>query len=236
MSARRATAQLRLMGRQDYVQTWTRMRRFTEQRTGNTPDALWVLEHPAVYTQGQAGRPEHLLAPGAVPVVHTDRGGQVTYHGPGQCVVYVLLDLKRLGIGVKTLVGQLESAVIALAAEHGIEARRRAAAPGVYVAEAKLAALGLRIRRGCSYHGVALNVDMDLEPFRGINPCGYQGLAVTQLKDLGVTLDVDDAGRRLAVHIAGELGLRLVRCPESGRAVGPADADGPGVGEAIPRC
>lgn len=159
------------------------MRAFTDSRDADTPDELWLLEHPPVFTLGQAGRPEHLLAPGTIPVIQTDRGGQVTYHGPGQLVAYVLLDLRRAGIGIKRLVERLEQAVIDLLAEHGIEAERRANAPGVYVAGAKIASLGLRVRNGCSYHGLALNVDMDLEPFSRINPCGYAGLSITQLVD-----------------------------------------------------
>lgn len=166
------------------------MRAFTDAREADTPDELWLLEHPPVFTLGQAGRPEHLLAPGTIPVVQTDRGGQVTYHGPGQLVAYLLLDLRRAGIGIKRLVERLEQSVIDLLAEHGVAAERRADAPGVYVAGAKIASLGLRVRNGCSYHGLALNVDMDLEPFGRINPCGYAGLAVTRLVDHvpGITL------------------------------------------------
>lgn len=180
-----------LAGLQDYPATWAAMRAFTDARDAETLDELWLLEHPPVFTLGQAGRPEHLLAPGSIPVVQTDRGGQVTYHGPGQLVVYLLLDLRRSGIGVKRLVARLEQSVIDLLAEHGVQAERRADAPGVYVAGAKIASLGLRVRNGCSYHGLALNVDMDLEPFSRINPCGYAGLTVTQLVDQvpGITLD-----------------------------------------------
>ncbi|WP_343032173.1 lipoyl(octanoyl) transferase LipB [Allochromatium palmeri] len=172
-----------LDGLQDYTATWAAMRTFTDAREASTPDELWLLEHPPVFTLGQAGRPEHLLAPGTIPVIQTDRGGQVTYHGPGQLIAYLLLDLRRAGIGVKRLVERLEQSVIDLLAEQGVEAERRADAPGVYVAGAKIASLGLRVRNGCSYHGLALNVDMDLEPFSRINPCGYAGLAVTQLVD-----------------------------------------------------
>lgn len=179
-----------LAGLQDYGATWAAMRAFTDTRDAETPDELWLLEHPPVFTLGQAGRPEHLLAPGAIPVVQTDRGGQVTYHGPGQLVAYLLLDLRRAGIGIKRLVERLEQAIIDLLATHGIEAERRANAPGVYVAGAKIASLGLRVRNGCSYHGLALNVDLDLEPFGRINPCGYAGLTVTRLVDHvpGITL------------------------------------------------
>ncbi|MBK1646622.1 octanoyltransferase [Thiocapsa imhoffii] len=174
----------RLEGLQAYQPTLEAMRAFTDQRGPATRDHLWVLEHRPVFTLGQAGRPEHLLNPGAIPVVRTDRGGQVTYHGPGQLVVYVLLDLRRAGLGVKRLVEHLEQGVILLLASYGIQGERRADAPGVYVAGAKIASLGLRIRNGCSYHGLALNVAMDLEPFGRINPCGYPGLAVTQMRDL----------------------------------------------------
>lgn len=169
-----------------YGDTFAAMRAFTAQRTAQTPDELWLLEHPPVYTQGQAGRPEHLLCATTIPVVQSDRGGQVTYHGPGQVILYALIDLKRRGLGVRELVRHLEGAVIDLCADYGIEAYGREDAPGVYVQGAKLASLGLRVRNGCSYHGVSLNVDMDLTPFANINPCGYQGLVMTQLRALGV--------------------------------------------------
>lgn len=167
-----------------YEEAWSRMREYTDVRTPTDPDEFWFLEHPSVFTQGQAGKAEHLLAPGEIPVLHTDRGGQVTWHGPGQCVVYLLLDLRRLGIGVRELVDRIEASVVALLAEYGIEGKPRREAPGVYVDGAKIASLGLRVRRGCSYHGLAFNVDPDLEPFRRINPCGHAGLAVTRLVDL----------------------------------------------------
>lgn len=173
------------------------MQAFTQERSEATPDELWQLEHPPVFTQGLNGRPEHLLDPGPVPVVAVDRGGQVTYHGPGQAVVYVLVDLKRRGLGVRRLVTILEEAVVAELAEHGITGHPRPDAPGVYVDAAKIASVGLRVRRGASYHGVALNVAMDLAPFSRINPCGYQGLAVTQLRDLGVTASPEAVGRDL---------------------------------------
>lgn len=197
-----------LAGLQDYPATWAAMRAFTDTRDATTPDELWLLEHPPVFTLGQAGRPEHLLAPGAIPVIQTDRGGQVTYHGPGQLVAYLLLDLRRAGIGVKRLVERLEQAVIDLLAGHGIQAERRTDAPGVYVTGAKIASLGLRVRNGCCYHGLALNVDMDLEPFGRINPCGYAGLAVTQLAERipGVTLV--DTGAILAQILARRLSER----------------------------
>ena len=189
---------VRKMGLSDYHETWVAMRQFTDRRDADTPDELWLTEHEPVFTQGLNGRQEHLLAPGDIPVVQVDRGGQVTYHGPGQLVVYCLLDILRLGIGVKGLVGRIEQSVIALLDDYDIEAQTRAGAPGVYVGEAKIAALGLRIRKGCCYHGLSLNVDLDLEPFGRINPCGYRGLAVTRLRDLGVGDDLHTVGDRLA--------------------------------------
>ncbi|MEJ2060383.1 MAG: lipoyl(octanoyl) transferase LipB [Gammaproteobacteria bacterium] len=193
----RSSLNVEWLGLCDYEPTWHAMRDFTERRTPETADALWVVEHPPVFTLGLNGRPEHVLAPGDIPVVQVDRGGQVTYHGPGQVVVYVLLDLKRRGLGVRALVTLLEQSVIELLAEQGVDAAARADAPGVYVDGAKIAALGLRIRRGCSYHGLSFNVDMDLEPFSRINPCGYEGLPVTQLRDLGVRLDWQTAADAL---------------------------------------
>lgn len=175
---------MRELGCVDYLQTWEAMRAFTDGRDAESSDQLWLLEHPPVFTLGQAGRPEHLLAPGDIPVVKTDRGGQVTYHGPGQLVCYLLLDLRRAGLGVKQLVNLLESAVIQLLEELGITARARADAPGVYVDNAKIASVGLRVRHGCSYHGIAINHRLDLEPFGRINPCGHPGLAVTRIDDL----------------------------------------------------
>jgi lipoyl(octanoyl) transferase len=172
------------LGRQDYQQSWQAMTDFTNQRTPETPDQLWLVEHPPVFTQGQAGKAEHLLFPGDIPVVQTDRGGQVTYHGPGQLVAYPLLDLRRLKLGVRELVTQIEQTIIATLAYYGIDSAAKADAPGVYVNGDKIASLGLRVRRGCSFHGLALNVDMDLAPFQRINPCGYQGLAMTQMRDL----------------------------------------------------
>lgn len=168
----------------DYVTTWQAMREFTDQRTDDTPDEIWLVEHPPVYTLGQAGKPEHLLNPGTIPIINTDRGGQVTYHGPGQLVLYPLLDLKRLKLGIRDLVCVLEKTMISLLEEYGITAIARRDAPGVYVDGAKIGSIGLRIRRGCSYHGLALNVAMDLSPFLNINPCGYADLSVTQLRDL----------------------------------------------------
>ncbi|WP_295402687.1 lipoyl(octanoyl) transferase LipB [uncultured Thiocystis sp.] len=188
----------RLPGLQDYPATLTAMRDWTDARREDTRDEVWLLEHPSVFTLGQAGRLEHILAPGRIPVVQSDRGGQVTYHGPGQLIVYPLLDLRRTGLGVKRLVDLLEQCVIDLLDTLGITAARRLNAPGVYVADAKIASLGLRIRHGCSYHGLALNVAMDLAPFRRINPCGYAGLAITQVSDLVPGVTVADVGRALS--------------------------------------
>lgn len=182
------------------------MRDFTAARAAITPDELWWVEHPPVFTLGQAGKMEHLLAPGAIPVIRVDRGGQVTYHGHGQLVVYCLLDVRRLGLGIRALVTALERAVIELLAAHGIVAQARPHAPGVYVGDAKIASLGLRIRQGRSYHGLSLNVDLDLEPFNRINPCGYPGLRVTQLRDLGVRLTLAAAARELLPRLGRHLG------------------------------
>ena len=198
---------LRRLGRVDYAPAWHAMQAFTDARLAATPDELWFLEHSPVFTQGLNGKPEHLLATGDIPVVGIDRGGQVTYHGPGQLVMYALIDLKRQRIGVRDLVIALENAVIALAACHGVETSGRHEAPGVYVRDRKLASIGLRVRRGCSYHGLALNVDMDLEPFRRINPCGMAGLAMTQLADEGIAMDVDAAALALAPFACEALGL-----------------------------
>lgn len=190
-------AVVRTLGRVEYEPTWRAMQVFTAQRSVNTPDELWLLEHPPVYTQGQAGKPEHLIAPTAIPVVPIDRGGQITYHGPGQLVAYVLVDLRRRGYGIRELVTRMEQAVIDVLAAVGVSAERQASAPGVYVAGAKIAALGLRVKHGCTYHGLALNVDMDLRPFTAINPCGYAGMRVTQCRDLGVDASVPAWAQRL---------------------------------------
>ena len=192
----------RTLGRCDYQPVFEAMQTFTAARDADTPDELWRVEHPPVFTLGLAGKPEHLLAPGAIPVIQTDRGGQVTYHGPGQVVVYCLLDVKRLGLTVRALVTALEEAVIELLADYRIAAHARPTAPGVYVDDAKIAALGLRIRQGRCYHGVSLNVAMDLEPFTRINPCGYPGLRVTQLRDLGVDLAPDAVAESLLPRLA----------------------------------
>lgn len=196
---------IRRLGLQAYAPVWRDMQRFTEERDAATPDELWWVEHPPVFTVGLNGKAEHLLNPGAIDVIQVDRGGQVTYHGPGQVVLYLLVDLRRRGLGVRALVNLMEQAVIALLADHGIAACARQDAPGVYVDGAKIASLGLRVRRGCSYHGLALNVDMDLEPFRRINPCGHPGLAVTQLRDLGVTESQTGVGEKLLVRMVENL-------------------------------
>ncbi len=188
---------VRAFGLQNYHTAVERMREFTDTRTAQTPDELWVLQHASVYTLGQAGDEAHILNADGIEVVKTDRGGQVTYHGPGQLIVYVLVDLKRGSLGVRTLVQTMENAVIELLARHGVESNSRRDAPGVYVNDKKISALGLRVRRGCTFHGLSLNVDMDLTPFTGINPCGYAGLSVTQLKNEGVDLTVEQAGEAL---------------------------------------
>lgn len=189
---------IRNLGYADYEAVWRRMQAFTDERDADTPDELWLVEHPPVFTLGLNGRPEHVLNPGDISVIAVDRGGQVTYHGPGQAVLYVLLDLRRRGLGVRALVTLLEQAVVAFLADQGIRAEARPDAPGVYVDGAKIAALGLRVRRGASYHGVALNVDPDLSAFTRINPCGYEGLEATSLKRLGVEMNVETAGRTVA--------------------------------------
>jgi lipoyl(octanoyl) transferase len=193
------------LGRSDYQVTWDAMRQFTHQRIPQTPDQLWVTEHPAVFTQGLNGRAEHVLDTGDIPLIQVDRGGQVTYHGPGQLIVYCLLDLNRYGLGVKGLVAKIEQLIIDLLEGYQIAAHTRAGAPGVYVDQAKIAALGLRIRKGCCYHGLSLNVDMELEPFSRIDPCGYRGLAVTQLRDLGVNVSIEQVGYELAGLIKADL-------------------------------
>lgn len=175
---------VRRLGLADYEPTWRAMQAFTDRRGEETADELWLVEHPPVFTQGQAGKAEHLLAPGDIPVIQVDRGGQVTYHGPGQIVAYPLIDLRRLGVGVKNFVFRIEESIIRTLARHGVKGERIEGAPGIYVNGDKVASLGLRVRRGCSFHGLAFNIDMDLEPFGRINPCGYEGLQVVRLADL----------------------------------------------------
>lgn len=201
-----AAVVVRWLARQDYGECWQAMRRFTAARTPATPDEIWLLEHPPVYTlglKGGLGPPETLHG---IPLIHTDRGGDLTYHGPGQLVLYALIDLRRRALGIRHLVSLLEQAVLDLLAAHGVCGERRAGAPGVYVDGRKLASLGLRVRNGASYHGLALNVDMDLGPFTRIAPCGYPGLAVTQLAELGIRMDVETAGRRTAERLTRLLG------------------------------
>lgn len=201
---------LRRLGRVDYAACLAAMQDFNDRRDAATPDELWLVEHPPVFTLGLAGKPQHVLDAGDIPVVPCDRGGQVTYHGPGQVVLYTLIDLKRTDIGVKTLVSTLEQAVIDLLTTLGIAGERRTGAPGVYVAGAKIGALGLRVRRGCAYHGLSLNVAMDLTPFARINPCGYAGLAVTDLRRLApAAADPQQIGERLATTLATLLGRQL---------------------------
>jgi lipoyl(octanoyl) transferase len=198
---------VRDLGRCQYETVFEAMKTFTAARTATTPDEIWLTEHEPVFTQGQAGKAEHLLAPGDIPVVQSDRGGQVTYHGPGQIVVYLMLDIRRLGLSVRGLVNGIEQAVVATLAEFGVAGAPRADAPGVYVAGAKIASLGLRVRRGCSYHGLALNVAMDLEPFGRINPCGLWGVQVTQLADLAKFDSIGDVRKRLLCALVSAYGL-----------------------------
>ncbi len=196
---------IKRLGLVEYEPTWRDMQTFTDRRDAQTADEIWFLQHPPVYTLGLNGNPEHLLAPADIPVINIDRGGQVTYHGPGQLVVYPLIDLRRQSLGVRELVSALEQSIIDLATDYGIEANSRADAPGVYVDGRKLASLGLRIRRGCSYHGLAFNIDMDLEPFSRINPCGFEGLEVTQLKDLGGPSDPEQVAVELEPYLLKRL-------------------------------
>jgi lipoyl(octanoyl) transferase len=204
---RRTSLIIRDLGRQDYVPLWRAMQRFTDSRSDATPDEIWFTEHPPVFTMGLNASREHLLSPGDIPVVQIDRGGQVTFHGIGQLMVYPLIDLSRSNLGVRRLVTALEQSVVNLAAEFDVVAAARKDAPGVYVDGAKLASIGLRIRRGCSFHGMALNVAIDLEPFSRINPCGYSDLRMTDLQRLGIDVDLQLASRRLLPHFLSHLGL-----------------------------
>lgn len=201
---------VRHLGRQAYEPTWQAMQAFTDERTEQTLDELWLLEHDPVFTQGQAGKAEHILAPGDIPVVKVDRGGQVTYHGPGQLVVYFLLDIRRRKMGVRQLVNTIEDTIVAMMAEYGVEAAARPDAPGVYVNNAKLCSLGLRIRKGCSFHGLALNVDMDLSPFLRINPCGYAGMQMVQTTDLNGPPNVGEAAQQVTQIFAKLLGYETI--------------------------
>jgi len=200
--------QVRSLGRQAYAPVWQAMQRFTDARGPETLDELWLVEHDPVFTLGQAGKPEHVLVAGDIPVVPVDRGGQVTYHGPGQLVAYPMMDLRRAGIGVKALVERIEQAIIDTLAEWQIVAERKAGAPGVYTRDgAKIAALGLRVRRGCSFHGLAFNVAMDLEPYQRINPCGYAGQPVTTVLDCGGPATLEAVAPFLVRHLSAQLGL-----------------------------
>jgi len=195
------------LGRKDYVPLWQAMQAFTDERDESTPDEIWFCEHPPVFTLGLNAAKEHLLAPGDIPVVQIDRGGQVTFHGPGMLMVYPLIDIRRANIGVRKLVTALEQSVVDLAAEYDVEAAARPDAPGVYVDGDKLASVGLRIRRGSSFHGMALNVDADLEPFSRINPCGYEGLEMTNMKHLGIDLSLEETSKNLLPHFLEHIGL-----------------------------
>jgi len=197
------------LGLVEYQPTFEAMKQFTAQRHADTRDEIWLLQHPPVYTQGQAGKPEHLLNSNNIPVVQIDRGGQITYHGPGQIVMYLLLDLRRWKLNVRELVRLMEQSVIDLLAAYDVEARGRADAPGVYVGDAKIAALGLKIKKGCSYHGLSFNVDMDLAPFANINPCGYTGLQVTQARDLGIATQLSKLEQQLADNMLALLQRNL---------------------------
>jgi len=197
---------IRQLGLQSYLPIWERMQAFTAERTAETVDEIWQLEHEPVFTQGHAGKAEHLIATGDIPVVEVDRGGQVTYHGPGQSVVYLMINIRRKKLGVKHVVAQMEQSVIALLNDYDIEAFARPDAPGVYVGNAKIASLGLRVRHGCSFHGLACNIDMDMAPFMRINPCGYAGMPMTQLAELVPGLDAAQAHRKLVMHLAEKLG------------------------------
>ena len=212
----------RFPGLQPYEPMWRAMQAFTDARTPETPDELWIVEHEPVFTLGQAGKWEHVLMPGDIPVVPVDRGGQVTYHGPGQIVAYPLIDLRRASLGVREFVQRIEQALIDTLAEWNIIAARKDGAPGVYVAGAKIAALGLRVRRGCTFHGLAFNINMDLEPFHRINPCGYQGLQVTQVLDLGGPSRLADVETVLVEELARQFGLAVQPAPPHVFAANPA--------------
>ena len=196
-----ATLRLRRLGLAEYEPVWRKMQEFTDRRDDTTPDELWLVQHPPVFTQGQAGKAEHVLAPGDIPVIQVDRGGQVTYHGPGQIVAYPLVDIRRKGIGVRVFVHHIEEAIIRCLAHYGVRGERLEGAPGIYVAGDKIASLGLRVRRGCTFHGLAFNIDMDLEPFQRINPCGYAGLQVTRLSALA-DVEFAEVERRLVGELA----------------------------------
>ena len=205
---------VRSLGEQPYLETWEAMKSFTAGRDDSVADELWCLEHPRVYTQGQAGKAEHILAPGDIPVILVDRGGQVTYHGPGQLVIYLMINLTRKKLGVRSLVDEIEQAIVRTLAGLDVEAAPRPDAPGVYVGESKIASLGLRVRRGCSFHGLALNVDMDMEPFRRINPCGYAGMAMSQVSDFVPGVTLADVQQRLSEALVSGLAHQNVEFRE----------------------
>ncbi|WP_373001107.1 lipoyl(octanoyl) transferase LipB [Marinobacter sp.] len=205
---------VRSLGEQPYLETWEAMKSFTADRDDSVADELWCLEHPRVYTQGQAGKAEHILAPGDIPVIPVDRGGQVTYHGPGQLVIYLMINLTRKKLGVRSLVDEIEQAIVRTLAGLGVEAAPRADAPGVYVGESKIASLGLRVRRGCSFHGLALNVDMDMEPFQRINPCGYAGMTMCQVRDFVPGVTLADVQQRLSEELVSGLAHEAVEFRE----------------------
>ena len=217
---------VRYLGQRDYEPVWQAMKVFTAHRDDQTRDEVWVVEHPPVFTQGQAGKPEHVLFPGEIPVIQVDRGGQVTYHGPGQLVFYFLMDVRRKKSGPRAVVSALESAVIEMLASYGIEAQNKPDAPGVYVNDAKIASLGLRFRKMCSYHGLSLNVDMDLAPFNRINPCGYPGLHVVDMASLLGKVDIEDVSQRLLICFQKALGYLNVDETAASETL-PADS-GPG--------
>ena len=196
---------VRRLGLADYEPVWHAMQEFTNSRDADSPDELWLVQHPPVFTQGQAGKAEHVLAPGDIPVIQVDRGGQVTYHGPGQIVAYPLVDLKRLGIGVREFVHRIEASIIQVLAQYGVQGERIEGAPGIYVGGDKIASLGLRVRRGCTFHGLAFNIEMDLEPFQRINPCGFQDLRVIRLSDLA-ELEFCDVENHLVEEFVKQLG------------------------------
>jgi len=215
-TSRHVTLRLRRLGLADYEPVWRAMQTFTDRRDEHTVDELWLVQHPPVFTQGQAGKAEHVLAPGNIPVIQVDRGGQVTYHGPGQIVAYPLIDIRRKGIGVKDFVCRVEQAIIGVMDSYGVTGERIPGAPGIYVKGVKVASLGLRVRRGCTFHGLAFNIDMDLEPFQRINPCGYAGLQVTQLSAL-VAVDFQEVEQRLLEQLALQLGYSEIDESEDGR-------------------
>jgi lipoyl(octanoyl) transferase len=211
LGVKQSTLIVKSLGQQDYRETWEAMRTFTDIRDADTLDEIWLVEHPPVYTLGRNGDPAHILNAGNIPIVESDRGGQVTYHGPGQLIAYTLFDLNRLGIGIRSLVTGLENAVIGTLSQYGIKAESRRDAPGVYVDGKKIASLGLRVRKGCSYHGLSLNVDVNLEPFSNINPCGYPGLGVTQLVELNATMKIIEVILPLLGSIMQEFSYKRCR-------------------------